>query len=63
MYVWPCAVVLGQYVWYHRDEVKGQHVIEVRRNLIFNTDYTGSKWEIYWNVHNLFVHQLLGVYL
>jgi len=30
MYVWPCAVVLAQYVWHHRDKVKGQCIIEVR---------------------------------
>ena len=46
MYVWPCAVVLAQYVWYHRDKVKGQEVIEVRRSIIVNTDYTVSKCEI-----------------
>ncbi|KAI0236964.1 Methyltransferase-like protein 23 [Lamellibrachia satsuma] len=29
MYVWPCAVVLAQYVWHHRDRVKGQRIIEL----------------------------------
>ncbi|KPP78202.1 methyltransferase-like protein 23-like [Scleropages formosus] len=29
MYVWPCAVVLAQYVWMHRDHVHGKTVLEL----------------------------------
>jgi predicted nicotinamide N-methyase len=29
MYTWPCAPVLAQYVWHHRDVVKGRTVIEL----------------------------------
>lgn len=30
MYVWPCAVVLAQYLWMHRDELRGKKMLEVR---------------------------------
>ena len=30
MYVWPCAVVLAQYLWTQREELKGRTVLEVR---------------------------------
>ncbi|KAJ8251722.1 hypothetical protein GJAV_G00224410, partial [Gymnothorax javanicus] len=29
MYVWPCAVVLAQYVWMHRAELEGKTVLEI----------------------------------
>ncbi|XP_034047121.1 methyltransferase-like protein 23 [Thalassophryne amazonica] len=29
MYVWPCAVVLAQYLWTHREELKGKTVLEL----------------------------------
>ncbi|KAG9343734.1 hypothetical protein JZ751_013112 [Albula glossodonta] len=29
MYVWPCAVVLAQYVWMHRMELEGKTVLEI----------------------------------
>ncbi|KAG7459588.1 hypothetical protein MATL_G00212160 [Megalops atlanticus] len=29
MYVWPCAVVLAQYVWTHREELQGKTVLEI----------------------------------
>ncbi|KAF7659072.1 hypothetical protein LDENG_00003660 [Lucifuga dentata] len=29
MYVWPCAVVLAQYLWMHRDELKEKTVLEL----------------------------------
>ncbi|MFT7797706.1 methyltransferase-like protein 23 isoform X1 [Arapaima gigas] len=29
MYVWPCAVVLAQYVWTHRGHVRGKTVLEL----------------------------------
>eukprot|EP00123_Amoebidium_parasiticum_P003294 comp14588_c1_seq1/m.10855 comp14588_c1_seq1/g.10855 ORF comp14588_c1_seq1/g.10855 comp14588_c1_seq1/m.10855 type:complete len:226 (-) comp14588_c1_seq1:156-833(-) len=29
MYTWPCAPVLAQYVWTHRHEVTGKHVLEL----------------------------------
>nr|XP_019966922.1 PREDICTED: methyltransferase-like protein 23 isoform X2 [Paralichthys olivaceus] len=29
MYVWPCAVVLAQYLWTHRDELKDNTVLEL----------------------------------
>lgn len=29
MYVWPCAVVLAQYVWTHREELRGRTVLEL----------------------------------
>lgn len=30
MYVWPCAVVLAQYLWTHRGLLKDRTVLEVR---------------------------------
>lgn len=30
MYVWPCAVVLAQYVWMQKEEVQRKNVLEVR---------------------------------
>ena len=30
MYVWPCAVVLAQYVWTQRGEMKHKTILEVR---------------------------------
>lgn len=30
MYVWPCAVVLAQYLWTRRDELRDKTVLEVR---------------------------------
>ncbi|KAH0629529.1 hypothetical protein JD844_011652 [Phrynosoma platyrhinos] len=32
MYVWPCAVVLAQYVWFHRRLVSGKNILEVNIN-------------------------------
>lgn len=29
MYAWPCAVVLAQYVWFHRRTLPGRRVLEV----------------------------------
>lgn len=29
MYVWPCAVVLAQYLWVHRSSLPGKRVLEV----------------------------------
>ncbi|KAM9394148.1 histone-arginine methyltransferase METTL23 [Pholidichthys leucotaenia] len=29
MYVWPCAVVLAQYLWTHREELRGKTVLEL----------------------------------
>ncbi|XP_064172008.1 methyltransferase-like protein 23 isoform X1 [Anguilla rostrata] len=29
MYVWPCAVVLAQFVWTHRAELEGKTVLEI----------------------------------
>ncbi|XP_046350826.1 probable methyltransferase-like protein 23 [Haliotis rufescens] len=29
MYVWPCAPVLAQYVWFHREEIRNKHVLEI----------------------------------
>ncbi|KAM4716471.1 histone-arginine methyltransferase METTL23 [Anableps anableps] len=29
MYVWPCAVVLAQYLWFHRDQLRGRAVLEL----------------------------------
>ncbi|XP_053144866.1 histone-arginine methyltransferase METTL23 isoform X3 [Hemicordylus capensis] len=29
MYVWPCAVVLAQYVWFHRREICGKRILEI----------------------------------
>lgn len=31
MYVWPCAVVLAQYLWSRREQLRGRTVLEVRR--------------------------------
>ncbi|XP_072207690.1 histone-arginine methyltransferase METTL23 isoform X2 [Excalfactoria chinensis] len=28
MYAWPCAVVLAQYVWFHRSALPGRRVLE-----------------------------------
>lgn len=30
MYVWPCAVVLAQYVWFHRRLVCDKRILEVK---------------------------------
>ncbi|XP_003642385.3 probable methyltransferase-like protein 23 [Gallus gallus] len=29
MYAWPCAVVLAQYVWFHRRTLPGRRVLEI----------------------------------
>uniref|UniRef100_A0A8C6NWM0 Methyltransferase 23, arginine n=1 Tax=Nothobranchius furzeri TaxID=105023 RepID=A0A8C6NWM0_NOTFU len=29
MYVWPCAVVMAQYLWTHRDDLTGRTVLEL----------------------------------
>lgn len=29
MYVWPCAVVLAQYLWFHRKSLLGKAVLEI----------------------------------
>lgn len=29
MYVWPCAVVLAQYLWFHRRVLPGKAVLEI----------------------------------
>lgn len=31
MYVWPCAVVLAQYLWTQKEQLRGRTVLEVRR--------------------------------
>lgn len=30
MYVWPCAVVLAQYLWTQRDQLRDKTLLEVR---------------------------------
>ena len=35
MYVWPCAVVLAQYLWFHRRSLPGKAVLEVQVPLRF----------------------------
>lgn len=32
MYVWPSAVVLAQYLWTQRDQLRDRMVLEVRRD-------------------------------
>uniref|UniRef100_A0A8D0GT77 Histone-arginine methyltransferase METTL23 n=1 Tax=Sphenodon punctatus TaxID=8508 RepID=A0A8D0GT77_SPHPU len=29
MYVWPCAVVLAQYLWFHRRALPGKRILEI----------------------------------
>ncbi|XP_077020057.1 histone-arginine methyltransferase METTL23 isoform X1 [Tamandua tetradactyla] len=29
MYVWPCAVVLAQYLWFHRRHLPGKAILEI----------------------------------
>ncbi|XP_078427074.1 histone-arginine methyltransferase METTL23 isoform X2 [Cetorhinus maximus] len=29
MYIWPCAVVLAQYVWFYRNTVRGKTILEI----------------------------------
>ncbi|XP_074871040.1 histone-arginine methyltransferase METTL23 isoform X2 [Carettochelys insculpta] len=29
MYVWPCAVVLAQYLWFHRRMLPGKRILEI----------------------------------
>ncbi|XP_078230862.1 histone-arginine methyltransferase METTL23 isoform X2 [Callithrix jacchus] len=29
MYVWPCAVVLAQYLWFHRRSLPGKAILEI----------------------------------
>ncbi|ETE72480.1 Methyltransferase-like protein 23, partial [Ophiophagus hannah] len=29
MYVWPCAVVLAQYIWFHRRLIFGKRILEI----------------------------------
>ncbi|XP_039082163.1 methyltransferase-like protein 23 isoform X1 [Hyaena hyaena] len=29
MYIWPCAVVLAQYLWFHRRSLRGKAVLEI----------------------------------
>ncbi|KAG8446103.1 hypothetical protein GDO86_013827 [Hymenochirus boettgeri] len=29
MYVWPCAVVLGQYLWFYRKQLAGRTILEI----------------------------------
>lgn len=29
MYVWPCGPVLAQYLWFHREHIKGKRVLEL----------------------------------
>ncbi|KAL5018664.1 hypothetical protein ScPMuIL_004386 [Solemya velum] len=29
MYVWPCAPVLAQYIWYQREYIRGKRVLEI----------------------------------
>lgn len=31
MYVWPCAVVLAQYLWSQKEQLRGRTVLEVRQ--------------------------------
>lgn len=38
MYVWPCAVVLAQYLWMHREELRGKKVLEVSRSTHSDSD-------------------------
>ncbi|KAK9406846.1 methyltransferase-like 23 [Crotalus adamanteus] len=33
MYVWPCAVVLAHYIWFHRKLVCGKRVLEIGAGL------------------------------
>ncbi|XP_067860287.1 methyltransferase-like protein 23 isoform X3 [Heptranchias perlo] len=29
MYIWPCAVVLAQYMWFYRSTVRGKTILEI----------------------------------
>ncbi|XP_038632915.1 methyltransferase-like protein 23 isoform X2 [Scyliorhinus canicula] len=29
MYIWPCAVVLAQYVWFYRNTIRGKTILEI----------------------------------
>ncbi|XP_072098607.1 histone-arginine methyltransferase METTL23 isoform X3 [Mobula birostris] len=29
LYIWPCSVVLAQYVWFNKSEVKGKTILEI----------------------------------
>ncbi|XP_067673424.1 histone-arginine methyltransferase METTL23-like [Haliotis asinina] len=29
MYMWPCAPVLAQYVWFHREQIRNKHILEL----------------------------------
>ncbi|PIK53931.1 hypothetical protein BSL78_09153 [Apostichopus japonicus] len=29
MYVWPCAAVLAQFIWFHQDDVDSKQVLEI----------------------------------
>lgn len=31
MYVWPSAVVLAQYLWTHREQLRDETVLEVKK--------------------------------
>lgn len=46
MYVWPCAVVLAQYLWFHRGSLPGKAVLEVKVPLRFAKilDYKSVCW-------------------
>lgn len=50
MYVWPCAVVLAQYLWFHRRCLPGKAILEVQEPLrfqkhpVFRFKSTGLLW-------------------
>ena len=31
-YLWPCAPILAQYIWFNRNEYLGKNILEVRSN-------------------------------
>lgn len=42
MYVWPCAVVLAQYLWVHRSSLPGKRVLEVPLSDPTNTPFCSA---------------------
>lgn len=43
MYVWPCAVVLAQYLWSHKEQLRGRTVLEVRQPYLCDVTGTDSR--------------------
>ncbi|XP_026211355.1 methyltransferase-like protein 23 isoform X2 [Anabas testudineus] len=60
MYVWPCAVVLAQYLWTQREELRGKTVLEVKKCFTLGSELLFCKSSTFVYAQSCFFFPQLG---